>query len=176
VKPPRRAPSKRRGRPQKPENTVLVGALIDRQDEMSRRVARSIAKLLAAHVVDEACVRVWRRLCQAINARLLRLSSDLAPKISRMCDAHDVHTLLEGEIRTALTELAELSVDEPIADLDDIAAEPAPQVRTSTTLASARAQLATLQSQLMNLKARIVPFKQSQFAQLCSGLARGGAE
>jgi len=145
-----------RGRPRNPQNTLLIEALIGRQDAMSRRTARRINEILDAHVNVGAAAFVWARMCRTARAKF-------AEFIERACA-----TIRPGDpvYRDGLTQL----VAEVIEDLrDDLFGpapakmppeEPRPRATVSRTLAEARAQSANLAVRLMDLKARITPIDQ----------------
>jgi hypothetical protein len=154
----------RTGRPRKAVNTMLITALIDKQDAMSRRVATSIRKLLAEHLDAAAVARVIRQIHGAARARLLRIPAAYAAQISGLHDPAEVRRVLDEEIRLALEELSEGLESAPRGT--DTPPTPAPQVRASTTLAEARGQHARLQAELLDLRAKITPIERTALADL----------
>jgi hypothetical protein len=147
------APRVARGRPPKAENTFLVAALVEKQDEMSRRAARRIDALLDTHVPVEVLAFLAARRGRAARTRLGRFVDDVTARLHLSPEGRAIIAALVDEA------LVELNADEgaygpapPVCP----APEPRPRVTRSRTLAEARAQHATLQTNLMRLRARIV--------------------
>jgi hypothetical protein len=137
-----------------PANTELIESLAAKQDAMSRRCARKIWEVLDTHILLGAAAFVWDRHRRRVRARLARFIDDAVAR-------------LKPEDPTALRAVLDAMVAEVLAELDGVAAdlgpvpaacppeEPRPVVTRSKTLAEARGQLATLQTRLMDLKARV---------------------
>ena len=141
----------RRGRPTKPETTLLISSLIAKQDAMSRRLVRQISDIERAHLPADECRLVWAaeriRVREIISRRMRAAVLSLAPA----ADVTVVSTQLEAFARATLIELA--------GDVQPATtSRPRPAVRLgpSRTLSTARARVASLQAELMDLKARCV--------------------
>jgi hypothetical protein len=152
---PTRAAKHPRGRPRTEANTLLVQALIGRQDAMSQRTARKITEILSAYIPVATVEILWREQCRQARMVLGAIPDRAVAQIA-ISDPGTLHKYLSEAIRTALEELAGGADDgAPLPELPP--AETPPVVRRSHTLAEARAQCANLQTYLMDLKGRIVP-------------------
>lgn len=139
------------GRPRNPANTILIEALIARQDAMSRRTARRINDILDTHVNIGAAAYVWARGCRLARARMAVLVDTMCTKLGQRSG---LRAEIEPLVAEALEELHDDAIGPPPAEMPP--EEPRPRVLTSHTLAEARAQSARLQTFLMDLRARVV--------------------
>jgi hypothetical protein len=148
-----------RGRPRTHENTELITALIAKQDAMSERTAGEIAAILSRHISADAAEWLWRRISREARVRLGALPARAAARTPGL--AHpDVVRFLETQIDAILTD-ARMAPDDGVRiRAHPPAAEQPPTVMRSRMLSQARGQLARLQTDLMDLKARIRPYQE----------------
>jgi hypothetical protein len=148
---------RRPGRPRSPARTALIEALTRKQDAMARRVARQIDEILKTHVSLEGARLGFHAICGRARQQFASFPDRAMARLSHpdTVDPRTVHRVLSELIDDALSELPPA----PPGDGANIEAEeyeePPPTVVPSRSLVAARAQLASLQTRLVETKARI---------------------
>jgi hypothetical protein len=140
-------------------NTVLIAALIERQDAMARRAARKINALLDTHLNALAVDILTLHLAAQAHRALLTIPAKMAARLAPETDPAAVHRVLTEEITDVLHELADAASSDPATLPPLPPEEPRAVARRSRTLAEARAQNARLGARLIDLKGRIVPYR-----------------
>jgi len=144
----------RRGRPQKPDTTELMAALILRQIAMSNRTAAKINKILDTHVRRGDVARLWVRMVEDVKAHLVTLAERARTRLKlKDADMAVLQTLLDE----AAQELVVSDEDRELAALPPLPERPRAVVGPVASLAAARAQAARLHSRWIDLRERIVP-------------------
>jgi hypothetical protein len=139
-----------RGRPRLASTSELVNALTAKQVAMAERVASRINALLAAHVRRADVSARWLDTVGVIRAKFETLPNRIATTVPGV-DVAVVRVLLDD----ALEELVVTAEDRALAALPPEPPEKRAIVLPAATLTEARAQLARLQTRLMDLRGRI---------------------
>jgi hypothetical protein len=149
--------TKTRGRPKSPATTTLMDALTRKQDAMSRRTARKINELLAAHIPLASAAYAWAAVVRAARTRLGRLPDEVVARLAPAIE--DAPRLRAATVELVGAALAELGESDRFGTppAQELPPEARASARRSTNLAAARAQSAELAVRLMDLRARIVP-------------------
>jgi len=139
---------------------ALEAALVSRIDALSRAAARTLGRLLAAHVEADEVEADEARVRGAVRARLLRVPADLTPRIIAAQSEGEaaVRHVMTEHLHAVLTELAD-SLAPAAARTSSPATGGFRQfnrtARDSKTLSEARMQLAELQTEVLNVRDRI---------------------
>lgn len=149
-------PSKRpRGRPRTKANTELVAALIAKQGALSARCADRINALLASHVRRGDAAREWVAVVKYVRRVILQ---EFPRKVQAALPALSPADMavVEERLADAVRGLVVSDEDKALAAGKPLPEEPKAVVKPCSTLATARAQAARLQTRLIELKRRIV--------------------
>jgi hypothetical protein len=135
----------------------LTDALLRRTDVLARRGASRIRRLQETHIRVEDAARGWVEIVDRVSTVVRALPDELAARGL-------VHGEGEAGMRPLIDEVLarHLPVSEQerqLAAEPPLPPEPEPVVVRSRTLPQARAQLVRLQTQLMELLERIVPYR-----------------
>lgn len=145
---------KRRGRPRSQDRIELAAALIQRHDALAAREARRIRDILETHVPAYELAPVWNRERERIAERLRRVPGELAPLVvSAVESGRSVPVTLDEHVRS-LTDLAADPTPAPrLSPRPAVFCAPREPLEPSRSVAQARARVARLQAQRMELQA-----------------------
>ena len=149
---------KSRGRPRSQDRSELTSALIAKQDAMSRKVASTIRRLLSTHLPADEVDYAWAWELRRIRRVIKRACAGAVPVLAAA--AGENVAAVECAFKTlAYGILTKLGLDgnmpPPFKRPADPVLVPPEQLRASRSLAGARARLARLQVQRLNILERI---------------------
>jgi hypothetical protein len=133
----------------------LTAALIRRTDALAQRAATRLQELLATHIRVEDAARAWVGVVDEVTAAARTLPDQV---VARGLVQDEGLVGLRGLIEDILSQLPVSARERRMAAEPPLPPEPAPVVTRSHTLAAARAQLANLQSRLIEFRGRIVEY------------------
>jgi phage terminase Nu1 subunit (DNA packaging protein) len=132
----------------------MTAALIRRLDAQSASALRVLEQLEATHIPADEVTEVWAGECRRVAARLQRIPAELGAALTAIASEGPaaIEEAMDRHVRQVLTELSDPDADVPAVT----SPRPEPrQVRRSTTLRQARAQLADLQATVLTTRQAI---------------------
>jgi hypothetical protein len=144
------------GRPRSADRSALIAAQIRRVDALARRTHSQIWRLLSTHVSSDSVDRVWRNESVRIRGVLMGVydNQSSARRVFDACSSSPPLPAIERELKAlaheALREIAFPNSSSMPFDWPD-----PPCLAKSRSLAAARARLADLQANLIDVRQSI---------------------